>query len=67
VTASIDRPVLVVGAGHAGLSMSYCLKQRGIDHLVLERDRVAQDWRESRWSSFCLVTPNWQRRLPGFS
>jgi putative flavoprotein involved in K+ transport len=67
VTARVDRPVVVVGAGHAGLSMSYCLKQRGIDHLVLERDRVAQDWRESRWDSFCLVTPNWQCRLPGFS
>jgi putative flavoprotein involved in K+ transport len=61
-----DRPVLVVGAGHAGLSMSYCLKQRGIEHLVLERDRVAQDWRDARWDSFCLVTPNWQCRLPGF-
>jgi putative flavoprotein involved in K+ transport len=67
VTASVDRPVVVVGAGHAGLSMSYCLEQRGIDHLVLERDRVAQDWRESRWDSFCLVTPNWQCRLPGFA
>jgi putative flavoprotein involved in K+ transport len=61
-----DRPVLVVGAGHAGLSMSYCLTQRGIEHLVLERDRVAQDWRDARWDSFCAVTPNWQCRLPGF-
>jgi putative flavoprotein involved in K+ transport len=61
-----DRPVVVVGGGHAGLSMSYCLGQRGIEHLVLERDRVAQDWRDARWDSFCLVTPNWQCRLPGF-
>jgi putative flavoprotein involved in K+ transport len=61
-----DRPVLVVGAGHAGLSMSYCLTRRGIEHLVLERDRVAQDWRDARWDSFCVVTPNWQCRLPGF-
>lgn len=58
--------VIVVGGGQAGLSMSYCLKQRGIDHLVLERHRVAHDWREARWDSFCLVTPNWQCRLPGF-
>jgi len=61
-----DRPVIVVGGGQAGLSMSWCLKQRGIDHLVLERDRLGQDWRDARWDSFCLVTPNWQCRLPGF-
>ncbi|MGH2840561.1 MAG: MSMEG_0569 family flavin-dependent oxidoreductase [Solirubrobacteraceae bacterium] len=46
--------------------MSYCLKQRGIDHLVLESHRVGHDWRTARWDSFCLVTPNWQCRLPGF-
>jgi putative flavoprotein involved in K+ transport len=59
-------PVIVVGGGQAGLSMSYCLKQRGIDHLVLERNRVGHDWRAARWDSFCLVTPNWQCQLPGF-
>ncbi len=61
-----DYPVIIVGAGQAGLAMSYCLTERGIDHLVLERDRVASAWRSSRWDSFCLVTPNWQCRLPGF-
>lgn len=58
-------PVIIVGAGQAGLAMSYCLKRRGIDHLVLERDRLGHAWREQRWDSFCLVTPNWQCRLPG--
>jgi putative flavoprotein involved in K+ transport len=57
---------VVIGGGQAGLSMSYCLKQLGIDHLVIERHRVAHEWREKRWDSFCLVTPNWQCRLPGF-
>jgi putative flavoprotein involved in K+ transport len=57
---------IVVGGGQAGLSMSYCLKRRGIDHLLLERHRVAHDWREARWDTFCLVTPNWQCQLPGF-
>jgi putative flavoprotein involved in K+ transport len=59
-------PVAVVGGGQAGLSMSYCLRERGIDHLVLEADRIAQEWRERRWDTFRLVTPNWQCKLPGF-
>jgi putative flavoprotein involved in K+ transport len=58
--------VVVVGGGQAGLSMSYCLTKLGIDHVVLEKHRIAHEWRERRWDSFCLVTPNWQCRLPGF-
>jgi putative flavoprotein involved in K+ transport len=57
--------VIVVGAGQAGLSVSYCLKEQGIDHVVLERSRVAHSWRSERWDTFCLVTPNWQCQLPG--
>jgi putative flavoprotein involved in K+ transport len=64
--ASGHRSVAVIGAGQAGLAMSYCLRQRGIDHVVLERHRVGYEWRERRWDSFCLVTPNWQCQLPGF-
>lgn len=60
-------PVIVVGGGQAGLSMSYHLKSRGIDHLVLEKNRVAHSWRSQRWDTFCLVTPNWQCKLPGFN
>jgi putative flavoprotein involved in K+ transport len=60
------RSVAIIGGGQAGLSMSYCLKQAGIDHIVIERHRVGHEWREKRWDSFCLVTPNWQCRLPGF-
>ena len=58
-------PVVIVGGGQAGLSMSYCLTQRNIQHVVLERNRIAHAWRSQRWDSFCLVTPNWQCRLPG--
>lgn len=58
--------VVVVGAGQAGLSMSWHLKARGIDHVVLERERFGYEWRSARWDTFCLVTPNWQCRLPGF-
>jgi putative flavoprotein involved in K+ transport len=62
----MNCPVAVVGGGQAGLSMSYCLTQRGIDHVVLERDRIGREWQERRWDSFCLVTPNWQCQLPAF-
>ena len=62
----MNCPVAVVGGGQAGLSMSYCLAQRGIEHVVLERDRIGREWRERRWDSFCLVTPNWQCLLPDF-
>jgi putative flavoprotein involved in K+ transport len=65
-TLGAHRAVVVVGGGQAGLSMSFCLKQKGIDHVVLEKHRIAHEWRERRWDSFCLVTPNWQCRLPGF-
>jgi putative flavoprotein involved in K+ transport len=58
-------PVVVIGGGQAGLSMSFVLKKRGIGHAVLEKHRIANAWRTQRWDSFCLVTPNWQCRLPG--
>jgi putative flavoprotein involved in K+ transport len=58
--------VIVVGGGQAGLSVSYCLKQQGIEHIVLEGRRVAHSWRSERWDTFCLVTPNWQCQLPGY-
>jgi putative flavoprotein involved in K+ transport len=60
------RRAVVIGGGQAGLAMSYCLKQRAIDHVVLEKHRIGHEWRARRWDSFCLVTPNWQCRLPGF-
>jgi len=58
-------PVVVVGGGQAGLSASWHLAEQGIEHVILERHRIANSWREDRWDSFCLVTPNWQCRLPG--
>ena len=62
---SIEKaPTIVVGAGPAGLAASYELQRAGIDHIVLERERVGQSWRD-RWDSFCLVTPNWYMQLPG--
>jgi putative flavoprotein involved in K+ transport len=57
---------IVIGGGQAGLAMSYCLRSRNIDHVVLERGRVGERWRTERWDSLRLLTPSWQTRLPGW-
>lgn len=46
--------------------MSRCLTERAIDHVVLERGEIANSWRNERWDSLRLLTPNWQSRLPGY-
>jgi putative flavoprotein involved in K+ transport len=56
---------VVIGAGHAGLSMSQRLTERSIDHVVLERGEVADSWRTKRWPGLKLLTPNWMLELPG--
>ena len=42
---------IVVGAGQAGIAMSEHLTANGIDHLIFERDRIAESWRTRRWDS----------------
>lgn len=59
-------PVVVVGAGQAGLSTSWHLTRRDVEHVVLDAARLGSQWQDARWDSFCLVTPNWQCQLPGF-
>lgn len=66
MTAPTPVTTVVVGAGQAGLATSRCLTDHGIDHVVLERGRVAERWRSERWDSLRLLTPNWQTRLPGW-
>ena len=58
--------VVVVGAGQAGLAVSYYLQAFGVEHVVLDRGRIGESWRSARWDSFTLVTPNWMTRLPGY-
>ena len=58
--------VAVIGAGQAGLSISWHLTRSSIDHVVFEKERAGHVWRAERWDTFCLVTPNWQCQLPGF-
>lgn len=58
---------VIIGGGQAGLAMSRCLTDAGVEHVVLERGRVAERWRSERWDSLRLLTPRWQSRLPGWS
>ena len=58
--------VVVIGAGQAGLSIAHALQKRGVRPVLLEKNTIAHAWEQQRWDSFCLVTPNWQCRLPDF-
>jgi putative flavoprotein involved in K+ transport len=62
----VHTTTVIIGAGHAGLAMSWQLAKRSIDHVVLERGEVANSWRTERWDSLRLLTPNWLSRLPGY-
>ena len=64
MTRSMEHlETLVGGGGQAGLAVSHELTSHGVEHVVLERGRIGQSWRD-RWDSFCLVTPNWSVQLP---
>jgi putative flavoprotein involved in K+ transport len=62
-----ETTAVIVGAGQAGLAASHCLSAAGVDHIVIERGRIAERWRSQSWDSLRLLTPNWMTRLPGFS
>lgn len=56
---------LIVGAGQAGIAMSEHLSRLGIEHLVLEKSRIAEAWRTGRWDSLVANGPAWHDRFPG--
>ena len=60
-----ETEVLVVGGGQAGIAMSEHLGAHGIEHLVVERDRIAERWRSWRWDSLVANGPAWHDRFPG--
>ncbi len=64
MTEQIDT--LIIGGGQAGLALSYYLSQQGRAHLILEQAaQPAEVWRNQRWDSFTLVTPNSTIKMPG--
>jgi putative flavoprotein involved in K+ transport len=58
--------VVIIGAGQAGLAISYHLTQQARQHVILEQAAaIVPAWR-GRWESFTLVLPNWTVKMPGF-
>jgi putative flavoprotein involved in K+ transport len=59
---------VIIGGGQAGLSASYYLQHQARENVVLEQAaQPANAWRNDRWDSFTLLTPNWSFQLPGAS
>lgn len=56
--------ILIIGGGQAGLAMSDMLNRRGMQHLVIERGRIAERWRNERWDGLRFQFPNWSVHLP---
>lgn len=56
---------LVVGGGQAGIAMSEHLSRQDVPHLVLEKNQIAQAWRDMRWDSLVANGPAWHDRFPG--
>ena len=59
---SVDT--LVVGSGQAGIAMSEHLGHLGIEHVVLEKNRIAEAWRTRRWDSLVANGPCWHDKFP---
>lgn len=57
--------VLIVGAGQAGIALSEHLTNLEISHVIIERDRIAERWRNERWDSLVANGPAWHDRFPG--
>jgi len=55
---------LIVGAGQAGIALSEHLGKQGIPYLVLEKSRIAEAWRTSRWDALMTNGPVWHDRFP---
>jgi putative flavoprotein involved in K+ transport len=56
---------VIVGAGQAGLTMSWFLRQAGREHLLVDRRATLGGGWQDRWDAFRLVSPNWTASFPG--
>ena len=56
--------MLVFGLGQDGIVMSEHLSNRGIECMVLEKNRVAEAWRTCRWDSLVANGSCWHDKFP---
>jgi putative flavoprotein involved in K+ transport len=61
----LNYQTIVIGAGQAGLTMGYFLKEQGQDFAILDaNERIGDSWRQ-RWDSLRLFTPARYNGLAG--
>ncbi len=65
MTLPSRTPILIIGAGQAGLTVSHILAKAGRDHHVVERRSTLGGGWQDRWDGFRLVTPNQFCSFPG--
>ena len=58
---------IVIGAGQAGLAVSRCLTDAGVDHVVLERGRIAERWRSRALGLAAAAHPELGDPAPGLA
>ena len=60
------KPVVIIGAGAAGLAGAGALKQRSVDSVVIEAgERPGQSWHQ-RYEGLHLNSVRWMSSLPGY-
>ena len=58
---------LIIGGGQAGLAMSEHLSKNRVSHIIVERHRIAEQWRTARWDSLVANGPAWHDRFPSLA
>ncbi len=66
VKKNIPAPIAIIGAGIAGLCVSFYLAKNKIPHIIIEKGEVANTWIKERWENFHLVNPNWAIKIPEY-
>ncbi|MHA2937091.1 flavin-containing monooxygenase [Vibrio sp. RC27] len=64
---NLEVDTVVIGAGQAGIATSEHLTALDINHVVIEKNRIAERWRSQRWDSLVANGPAWHDRFPNLN